>query len=614
MTINVAIFGGGVAGLSVAHELLQTNGDFKITVYEERADVGGKADSQSEHIVSTIGARGDLLGEHGFRFYPGFYRYVTGVMREIKSPPSSDKTVFDHLAVSEETGIAYPGSFIKLLRRPRPDAGLHVFEMLLTVLRTSELMNAHAEDVARAALARLKFASSCDARRATWEDTRWLDFLGGDKLSPQYLAFERALNRTLSAMGPDDTNARDVGEIGLQFLLGGVRPSERTDALLGGPTRDVWLAPWRTQLEGRGVVFTTGARLTALTRNPTSGTITSASVQHADGTTELIGNADFYVCALPLNEAYGLLKGDVADAFPIPVFQNANAALYSRMTQWMVGAQFYLSEDLPLVNGHFFIPDSPWALSGISQAQFWVRDHKPFEALYGDGTVKGVLSVAISDWDTAASGFKAAKDCASVDEVLELTLQQLKVLPGFDLSKVIGRRLDSNVALAGSVDATTPGFATRTEPAYRKGNFVNRSPLLVHPPGSRAVRPKAWSASVPNLLLAADWVSTYTSLATMEGANEAARAAVKALCDARGVVYPQARVPTPMPEDGYFDAAKTLDAQRLAEGRAHLLDGWPFDQLAQGALGFKLLDAVLRAFNFIATPTPAATTGAVVLP
>ena len=46
-----------------------------------------------------------------------------------------------------------------------------------------------------------------------------------------------------------------------------------------------------------------------------------------------------------------------------------------------------------------------------------------------------------------------------------------------------------------------------------------------------ALRPEATTA-IPNLFLASDYVRTYTDLATMEGANEAARRAVNGLLDA----------------------------------------------------------------------------------
>jgi hypothetical protein len=62
---------------------------------------------------------------------------------------------------------------------------------------------------------------------------------------------------------------------------------------------------------------------------------------------------------------------------------------------------------------------------------------------------------------------------------------------------------------------------------------TNLEPLLINTAGSWADRPDA-ATRIPNLLLAADYVRTNTDLATMEGANEAARRAVNAILAATG--------------------------------------------------------------------------------
>ena len=62
---------------------------------------------------------------------------------------------------------------------------------------------------------------------------------------------------------------------------------------------------------------------------------------------------------------------------------------------------------------------------------------------------------------------------------------------------------------------------------------TNLEPLLINTAGSWANRPEA-VIGISNLFLAADFVRTYTDLATMEGANEAARRAVNGILDAEG--------------------------------------------------------------------------------
>ena len=80
---SVAILGGGVAGLSAAHELVERG--FDVTVCEARDRPGGKARSLPVPGSGT-GGRHDLPGEHGFRFFPGFYRHLPDTMRRIPIP------------------------------------------------------------------------------------------------------------------------------------------------------------------------------------------------------------------------------------------------------------------------------------------------------------------------------------------------------------------------------------------------------------------------------------------------------------------------------------------------------------------------------------------------
>src|SRR5215211_4672976 len=77
---TVAVLGGGVAGLSAAHELVERG--FDVTVYEQRDAPGGKARS-IPYAGTGTGGRADLPGEHGFRFFPGFYRHLPDTMSRI---------------------------------------------------------------------------------------------------------------------------------------------------------------------------------------------------------------------------------------------------------------------------------------------------------------------------------------------------------------------------------------------------------------------------------------------------------------------------------------------------------------------------------------------------
>ena len=89
---------------------------------------------------------------------------------------------------------------------------------------------------------------------------------------------------------------------------------------------------------------------------------------------------------------------------------------------------------------------------------------------------------------------------------------------------------------------------------------MNLEPLLVNTAGSWASRPEPGLPEVDNLFLASDYVRTFTDLATMEGANEAARRAVNAILDASGSDRERCDV-WPLSEPGGlpFKAARAAD-------------------------------------------------------
>jgi len=101
---KVIIIGGGVAGMTAAHELVERG--FDVVVFELRDIPGGKARSIINR--SDEPAERCLPGEHGFRFFPGFYRHIPNTMSRI--PLGSKRTVFDNLTQSTRVQMARQGA------------------------------------------------------------------------------------------------------------------------------------------------------------------------------------------------------------------------------------------------------------------------------------------------------------------------------------------------------------------------------------------------------------------------------------------------------------------------------------------------------------------------
>src|SRR6185295_14264410 len=246
---------------------------------------------------------------------------------------------------------------------------------------------------------------------------------------------------------------------------------------------------------------------------------------------------DYYVLALPVEVARRVLTDAQMAQAGILGIKGLNLA-------WMNGVIFYLDKDVALSKGHGIYADAPWAVTALSQPQFWPGINL---GQYAGGNVKGILSAIISDWDTPGNKLVnvPARQCSAAQiksEVWEqIKAHHIHAAPGAQLGGVTV--LDSFL-----------------DPAIRHtgGIVTNSEPLLSNDVGSRSKRPRATTA-VPNLFLAADYVLTKTELACMEGANEAARMAVNAILVASGSAQSPCQI-WPLEEPAIFEGLKQADA------------------------------------------------------
>lgn len=536
MAQRVAILGGGVAGLSTAHELAERG--FSVLVYERKPLLGGKARSVSVPGTGT-GGRLDLPGEHGFRFFPGFYKHITDTMRRI--PYGDGGNTYQNLSVATRILLARAGQteITWLALHPKT---LRDFQVFLIQLLTP--LGVPMDELRFFVRRLLAFATSCEARRQReYEDIAWWDFIEAPRMSRTYQAYlGQGLTRSLVAMRAEESSTRTVGATQLQLLLGLISPDLVFDRLLSGPTNDVWIDPWTRYLEGLGTAFQRSTDIIAIETDGER--VTGARVRHEGAESRI--EADFYVAALPVEVMTSLLTERLKQAAP-PIRN-----LHRLQTRWMNGIQFFLSRDVPMTHGHVIYLDSPWALTSISQRQFWKNVDL---AQYGEGNVRGIISVDISDWDAPGILFnKPAKTC-SAEEIKEETWAQLKHhlndqgQQTIDDANLLGWFLDP------SIEFPNPGEA------------ANAEPLLINTVGSWQDRPEA-DIGLDNFFLASDYVRTYTDIACMEAANEAARRAVNSLLLAAGSDAPPAQL-WPLEEPDFLRPLKELDRVRFALGRPH---------------------------------------------
>ncbi|MFL5826634.1 MAG: FAD-dependent oxidoreductase [Thermoleophilaceae bacterium] len=531
MAQRVIVLGGGVAGMTAAHELAERG--FEVTVYETRPDPGGKARSMPTE-PPVAGQPRPLPGEHGFRFFPGFYRHVPDTMKRI--PFGDNKNgVFDNLVRSEQVEIARQGQSEMIAPAHFPDDVDELGEAFGFFFEYATQLGISLDDQIHFVNRLLLFLTSCDKRRVDeWEKQSWWEYSGASTRGAGYQKFlADGLTRSLVAAQAKEMSARTGASILIQLLFDMAQPGGQVDRVLCGPTSDVWIGPWFDLLEQLGVDYRLECQVQSIEMD--RGRVTGVKiVNHGKPFDD---SADWYVSAVPV---------EVMDLLASPEMRLADpglAALSRLRTRWMNGIMFYLDRDVPLVRGHTIYIDSAWALTSISQAQFWRNvDIEKF----GDGKVNGILSVDISDWYTPGTEKvkKQAMYC-SREQVAEEVWAQLKAsldVEGQQLledANVVSWFLDPAITYPNPIEA------------------MNLEPLLINTAGSWPDRPQA-ATKIENLFLASDYVQTYTDLATMEGANEAARRAVNGILDASGSSEKRCRL-WKLHEPELFEPFKALD-------------------------------------------------------
>ena len=520
---DVAIIGGGIGGLTTAHELAERG--FDVSVFEANERFGGKARS-----MPVSDEPRPLHGEHGFRFFPAFYQHVTETMSRI---PAGSGTVADNLVQTEETLIAEIDSPGRVANTRSPDS----LTEWVDAMRPAFAEDLPRKDV-RFLLERLLYLlTACENRREKeLDEISWWEFIDAENRSREFQDRLAYATQALVALRPEVGSARTVGTIYLQLLFGQLDPSEPTERILNGPTNEAWINPWVEYLDSLGVSFHPDQPAAALSFDGKR--VTGLTLESGDRI-----EADEFVLAVPVEVVPRFITGEMERVAP-------SLARIERLdTAWMNGVQFYLSEDVQLSRGHQVYADAPWALTSISQRQFWQN----YEiTTRGPERVEGILSVIASDWDTPGLLYEKPARACTREEIVEEIWMQLKThLNVGDTSLTDEMRVD--YFLDPAIVETDSGVE-------------NRSPLLINTVGSLKNRPPA-AVGIENLSLASDYVRTNSDLASMESANEAGRRAANAICERHGVTG-DATV-WELDEPALFEPFKRQDRLRYRLGLPH---------------------------------------------
>ncbi len=480
---KIVIVGAGVGGLTAAHELIERG--FDVEVFDRRWQAGGKAASVRVDLAGghSSKSRDFVPGEHGFRFFPGWYRHLPDTLGRIPSDRHrehrGDRTVRDHLVtVGSNLLASYNRDPIPIvLHAPR---SADQAQKLLSFVVGVQKMGLSWDEAVLFFGKLIEFLSvPDDVRRQKYDKIAWTTFIDEENRTPAFRVLA-AHTRTLVAAKATEASAYTIATMAVRTLFGS---SLTVDRVLDGPTSEVWIDPWVRHLEGQGVKFHfgydmdtirfdgKGSGIASLTFSPIDRQYFKAAerekrfgeyaawrhVRDKDGTTKdtfdaadlallrkLVPDhqkvharsaapdnqeaADYFVFALPIEQMAYFINRSSMMTFHDGSLRNV--VRLSGSTDWMAGIQFYLRIPLNLEPGHIVCSDSEWALTAIDQTQFWRNVRLP------DG-VQSIVSVDISQWDKKGRfNNKEAFRCTK-DEIAEEVWKQLKASFNRDAGRVV---------------------------------------------------------------------------------------------------------------------------------------------------------------------------------
>jgi uncharacterized protein with NAD-binding domain and iron-sulfur cluster len=452
-----------------------------------------------------------------------------------------------------------------------------------------------------------------------WEHDSWWSYIGAYRYSRYYrLAFATGLTRTFVATRAEQMSARTGATILAQLLFdasptlpGRTNPADR---VLNAPTHEAWVTPWVEHLRRLGVRFNQfdGARhdqveATRLCLDESGRIDGFEFVDRSEGRGSTAPRPapqsfDHYVLAVSGTGAQRILAnssaviradramtqrprdplGDPERGRQVPYLDG----IFGLDFGWMTGIVYHLEEEVDLPRGHVLCLESAWALTAVEQCRIWAQDVPGWRAL---------VSVNVSDWFSPSSEALPAR-FETIKNVADETWRQLRAdIPGlhhiertpvFVADTAIN---DPDLRLVRQIEpGSDPTTQQATSALLENLPLVNDEKLLVNTAGSWASRPTARTV-FPNLVVAGDYVRTWTDFASMESADEAARRAVNVILEGDGSADRCEVRPLPVPDEftGPTNLLRAVDWIVTQVRLPHLLE--VFAMPIGGLAGLELL-------------------------
>lgn len=347
---KIAIFGGGVGGLTVAHELSK-NPWYQINVYEKKNEIGGLARSFRD-------PNDKCTTEYCWRVFFGFYHNILKIFEEIPLMENETKTVLNNLTEYRHLNVMDSKFLFK-------DKLIGAYNILYGLM-------------------------SCDARLDEMDHISWWEALKTASSSNLF----REIGGWLG-MDRYKGSYRSVIKVGIEMQI--VRSllsfGKYKDWITTQPTSEAWFDHWKKYLEKNQVHFHMNTELIDIEKNQNK--IVSANVINYNNDNNQIKKiiADYYVFAIPIETLNEIIEK--THIFDYQMYKNIQI-LKNTCLHIQLSFQVYFNRSISFGNNKrnaFLLIDSPWDLIVLSYDQAYNNNSKII--CQNNSNIKGAWSIAV---------------------------------------------------------------------------------------------------------------------------------------------------------------------------------------------------------------------------
>ena len=416
---RVLVLGGGVTGLTVAHECREAGAE--VILCEKEPHWGGKV------LSYRLGAGSLAPGapvEHSMRTYHSSYFSLFDTMRRI---PRASGSVFDTLSsVAASTLIDGGRNGSGRSARINSSLAYPAWRRSIDLCRAMRLFGVPWSDIFAWSTIVGLYIVGGEAHRKRVAARRVDEYLQLDRRSGAFANFVLSIADIVFA-AKRDASAAVVIDLFVRVVLVSHGTTDQLSSMTNvtnGLVNECFIDPWVAHLKKMGVEMRTGTRAAAVEWSGEGDQRAPVAVGFDDGSRI---EADAFVFAVTPSALASLL----------PEFYAASA-LPTMRREWSVGVQFFcrrFPDNLAPRDLFSLLVGSPWAIIYMIEAPpLWRGVEMPPE-------MEGVLSVTVSSFDTPGIVHGKTFWQCSWEEVQEEILAQIGVVAR-DL--IIGAHMDAS--------------------------------------------------------------------------------------------------------------------------------------------------------------------------